>query len=185
MSKRDLSLIFAGFLLGVGIVIFLTGLILKENIGSYVQSKYLPPVFAIPKEVNRDFSLKLTSLVNTEREKNGLEPLTESNTLDYSAYIRVKQIINSQNFTHYATESGDIKAQQAVDVVGYQYKFVGENLARGYNDPGLVVEGWMDSPKHKENILNGNYKETGIVVVEGLFQGSWENIIVLLLGEPI
>lgn len=184
MAKRDLSLILSGALLASGIIFFITGLIYRDSLVSYIQAKYFPPVFAIPKEVNRGFSLKLISLVNTEREKSGLKPLTESNTLDYSAYIRVRQIIDSQDFTHFASGSGDIKAQQAVDVVGYRYKEVGENLARGFNDPGLVVEGWMNSPKHKENILNGNYKETGIVVVEGLFHGSFENIIVLLLGEP-
>lgn len=61
---------------------------------------------------------------------------------------------------------------------------MGENLARGYNDPRLVIEGWLNSPEHKKNMLKDNYKEVGVAVIEGLFEGYKENIIVLLLGQP-
>jgi len=118
------------------------------------------------------------------RKNANLQPLKENSALSYAAFLRAKEILANQEFNHYASGSGDIKAQKAVEVVGYRYSEVGENLARGYDDPNLVIEGWLNSPEHKQNMLKSNYKEVGVTVLEGLFQGNNGNIIVLLLGNP-
>ncbi|MBI4035911.1 CAP domain-containing protein [Candidatus Daviesbacteria bacterium] len=184
MTKRDVGLIFAGALLASGIIFIIVGFMYKDSLGDYIQAKYIPPAFNIPKEVNRDFAIDIIDRVNIVRKNANLQPLKESSALSYAAFLRAKEILANQEFNHYASGSGDIKAQKAVEVVGYRYSEVGENLARGYDDPNLVIEGWLNSPEHKQNMLKINYKEVGVTVLEGLFQGNNENIIVLLLGNP-
>jgi uncharacterized protein YkwD len=45
---------------------------------------------------------------------------------------------------------------------GYSSSFIGENIAAGYSTPKAVVEGWMNSPGHKANILGVDYTEIGV-----------------------
>lgn len=185
MNRRDLSLIFTGALLTSGIIFIIVGFTYKDSLGGYIQAKYIPPIFDIPKEVNRDFAIDIIDRVNIVRKNANVQPLKESSALSYAAYLRAKEIINNQYFNHYATGSGEIEAQKAVEVVGYRYSEVGENLARGYDDPNLVIVGWLNSPEHKRNMLKNNYKEVGVSILNGLFEGNNSNIIVFLLGQPI
>ena len=50
------------------------------------------------------------------------------------------------------------------DYVGYALSSLGENIAFNYSDPGTVMTGWMNSPGHRANILNGDYTEIGVGV---------------------
>jgi hypothetical protein len=68
---------------------------------------------------------------------------------------------------------------------GYKYKYAGENLARDFPDAASAVNAWMNSPSHKENILNSNYSEIGIGVVEGNLAGADTTIIVQFFGAPL
>jgi hypothetical protein len=68
---------------------------------------------------------------------------------------------------------------------GYKYKYAGENLARDFSDASSAVNAWMNSPTHKENILNPNYKEIGIGVVEGNLAGADTTIIVQFFGSTL
>lgn len=184
MTKRDLGLIFAGALLASGVIFLIVGFMYKESIGDYIQAKYTPPIFSIPKEVNRDFVIDIIDRTNIERKKATVQLLTENSALSYAAYLRAKEILNNQDFNHYASGSGDIKARKAVEVVGYRYSEVGENLARGYDDPNLVIEGWLNSPEHKQNMLKSNYREIGVAVLNGKFQDEDNiDIVVQLFGE--
>ena len=44
---------------------------------------------------------------------------------------------------------------------GYRWVLVGENIAFGYSSPADVFSGWMGSPGHKRNILDGEYQDVG------------------------
>ncbi|CAG8501183.1 12743_t:CDS:2, partial [Dentiscutata heterogama] len=44
---------------------------------------------------------------------------------------------------------------------GYGFSSAGENVAQGYNDEESVMQGWMNSPGHRENILNPSFKDAG------------------------
>ena len=184
MTRRDLGLILVGALLVSGIFFIIVGFLYKDSLGDYIQAKYLPPIFNVPEEVNRDFAVDVIDRTNIERKKVNLSPLQENSALSYAAFLRAKEIINNQDFNHYASGSGDIKAQKAVEVVGYRYSEVGENLAKGFNDPNAVIEGWLNSLSHKENMLKSNYEEIGVAVLNGRFQGQDNiNIVVQLFGK--
>ena len=49
----------------------------------------------------------------------------------------------------------------------------GENLAMGYSSASGVVNGWMNSPSHKANIMNGSFNSCGISIIEANGQWHW------------
>jgi uncharacterized protein YkwD len=54
-----------------------------------------------------------------------------------------------------------------VRAVGYQEKLVGENIAYGPKSADEVVQGWLDSPGHCENIMDPRFAEMGIAYAPG------------------
>ena len=68
--------------------------------------------------------------------------------------------------------------------VGYKYIYAGENLARDFMNSESVVEAWMNSPSHRENLLNPNYKEIGLAVVNGTLNGVETTLVVQSFGTP-
>jgi uncharacterized protein YkwD len=56
---------------------------------------------------------------------------------------------------------------QRVRAVGYQEKLVGENIAYGPKSAEEVVQGWLDSPGHCENIIDPRFAEMGIAYAAG------------------
>ncbi|PJC47787.1 MAG: hypothetical protein CO034_01360 [Parcubacteria group bacterium CG_4_9_14_0_2_um_filter_35_11] len=70
--------------------------------------------------------------------------------------------------------------------IGYDYLVVGENLARGYfKDSKDLVDGWMKSPDHRENILNPKFREIGVAQREGKFQGKEQYLAVQIFASPL
>jgi hypothetical protein len=68
--------------------------------------------------------------------------------------------------------------------VGYAYIRAGENLAVNFVDSEDVIEAWLRSPKHRENIMNGLYEEIGIGTARGTYEGQETVFIVQLFGAP-
>ncbi len=184
MNKYDLRLLLVGALISSGIILVIVGVIYRGDLSSYIQAKYTSPVFGIPQGANRDFAIDIIDRTNIERKKANLQPLKENSALSYAAYLRTKDILDNQDFSHIATKSGDIKAQKAIKIVGYRYTEAGENLSMGIDDPNEVVAQWIASPEHKANIFSTSFNETGVTVLNGKFQGQDDmNIVVQLLGR--
>jgi uncharacterized protein YkwD len=101
-------------------------------------------------------------LVNQERSKQGLPALRENTQLMESALVRSQEIVTK--FAH----------ERPNGEQGYQLAFragfntVGENIAYGYSSAEQVMEGWMNSPGHRANILNAGFLEIGV----GCYRGS-------------
>jgi uncharacterized YkwD family protein len=53
---------------------------------------------------------------------------------------------------------------------GISYRTAGENIAKGYRTAEAVVNGWMNSPGHRANILNSTYTHIGVGYVS---QGNY------------
>jgi len=108
---------------------------------------------------------------NSQREKEGLPPLQESSALNTSAVMKAEDMLAKQYFEH-ISPSGEGVAN-LVEKVGYQFIAIGENLALGdFQDDEVLVQGWMDSPGHRQNILSSQYQEIGVAVLRGKFEGS-------------
>jgi uncharacterized protein YkwD len=121
---------------------------------------------------------------NAQRINNGLKPLTENSKLDASAKLKVEDMFKNQYFEHVSpTGVGISNLAQQVD---YEYILIGENLALGnFENDQKLVEAWMASPGHRENILNSKYQEIGIAVMEGTYQGEKTWMAVQHFASPI
>jgi uncharacterized protein YkwD len=103
--------------------------------------------------------------INEIRLEQGLTDLQQNEKLAEVAR-RYSQRMAEQEFFSHTSPDGDTPAQR-VQSAGIRYLLVGENLFKSTNVPQPVdaaVEGWMESPGHRENILRSEYRETGIGV---------------------
>ncbi|MDO8424732.1 MAG: CAP domain-containing protein [bacterium] len=123
----------------------------------------------------------LIEYVNQTRDSLGLSSLQENSELDLAAYLKAKDILEKDYFDHWSPEG--VSPWHWFDEAGYNYKFAGENLAIGFLDSDEVYQAWLDSPTHKENILNKNYQEIGIAVLKGEFEDRETNVVVQLFGS--
>lgn len=124
------------------------------------------------------------TLTNEERAKAGLPKLLKNAELTRAAEAKVDDMFAKQYFEH---ESPDGKGPSDLATAsGYEYILVGENLAFGnFTDDAALVLGWMNSPGHRENILNSKYQEIGVSVKQGIFQGKKTWLAVQEFGTPL
>ena len=97
-------------------------------------------------------------LVNIERANAGLAPLGTSNALNQATQVRATELI--QLFAHERPDGRSIWT--VLDEYGISRRTSGENIAVGQTTPAQVVEGWMNSPGHRANILNPNFTKLGV-----------------------
>ena len=102
------------------------------------------------------FPAEVLRLVNVERSKVGLAPLKFAKDLSASAYVRAVEL--PVKFSH--TRPDGSKCFTAMAKRGH---ILGENLAGGQTSPKQVVQAWMDSKSHRDNILNEKFTELGVV----------------------
>ena len=70
-----------------------------------------------------------------------------------------------------------------IKAANYTYVYAGENLAIGYDDSTELHNAWMNSPSHRENIMNPNFREIGIAKVSGTYEGASTIIVVQMFGS--
>ena len=121
--------------------------------------------------INNSFQIEVVRLVNIERRKRGLAPLSISNRLSEAAAIRANEIV--QKFSH--TRPDGSSYHTVIKNVGYMHPYVGENIAAGRKSPEEVMNAWMNSNGHRAAILNPNYTEIGVGVnyEDGYYGISW------------
>ncbi len=102
------------------------------------------------------FPAEVLRLVNEERAKVGAEPLTFSKDLAASAFVRATEL--PLKFSH--TRPNGLKCFTSMAQRGH---ILGENLAGGHTSPKQVVQAWMDSKSHRDNILSKKFTEIGVV----------------------
>ncbi|HTY96941.1 MAG TPA: CAP domain-containing protein [Solirubrobacteraceae bacterium] len=109
-------------------------------------------------------------LINRERIQNGERPLVENQHLLASAQGHSEDMVSRDYFSH-TTPTGEAFDTRIL-ATGYvrsdQLYELGENIdcaTLTLATPAATVNAWMNSPEHRENILNGEYRETGMGVV--------------------
>lgn len=122
-------------------------------------------------------------LTNAQRVANGLQPLSENSVLDSAALAKGNDMLAKGYWAHFAPDG--TSPWSFFLSFGYRYKYAGENLARDFSNANDAVNAWMNSPTHRENILNPNYRDVGIGVVEGSLAGADTTIIVQFFGSPL
>ena len=140
----------------------------------------LPGVLGITSTVTAE---ELVSLTNQEREANGLNLLTINPVLNQAAQVKAADMIAHNYWAH--TSPAGLTPWTFFKNVNYRYLYAGENLARDFFDSNAVLTAWMNSPTHKDNILSSRYRETGIAVVQDMFQGQETTLVVQLFGTQV
>lgn len=107
--------------------------------------------------------------VNQQRREAGLTPLENNTRLRQLARDYSREMARESFFSHYSPSGESVvdRAQEA----GLQYSYIGENIFKSVNAPlnrmpNIAVQGWMDSPGHRRNILREAFTEAGV--------GAWK-----------
>lgn len=100
---------------------------------------------------------EVVRIVNEERSKAGLSPLAENGELNEYAQLRSTELVN--NFAHERPD-GSSPLDHVMGMSGIYT--AGENIAMGYTSPEAVMNGWMNSTGHRENILRSGFTMIGV-----------------------
>jgi uncharacterized protein YkwD len=106
-------------------------------------------------------------LLNNERRSRGIRPLKDNSRLDLASQRHANDM-SAHNYFAHGDFVGRIRSVRYLkNARGWT---VGENIAWGswdFASPAAIVNGWMHSPGHKANILNGGFHEIGLGVARG------------------
>lgn len=125
----------------------------------------------------------LIEMTNQERQEVGVSSLKLDQKLEGAAYLKAQDMMEKDYFAHQSPTGRE--PWDWLKEVDYNYRYAGENLAIGFLDSEEVVKAWIESPSHRENILNPNFQEMGIAVLRGNFQGSDTTVVVQFFGSPL
>jgi len=159
-------------------------LILAKYKYSYIVLLFFVGVFLFPKTayLSTITPEKIINLTNQERINKDLDPLTANQFLSQAAYNKARDIFKEQRFEH---NFDDRRFSAWIRDVGYKYKYVGENLAIDFVSSEGVVNAWINSPSHYENLINDKFSEIGVAVVEDIFKNKRSIVVVQIFGSPL
>ena len=114
-----------------------------------------------PECVNLDaYAQEVLTLANAQREAAGLNPLSADPVLTEMAMLRARELEESYSHTRPSGEN----CKTVFREFETDLRFWGENAANGNRTPEAVVEAWMDSPGHRENLLREDAEYLGVGV---------------------
>jgi uncharacterized protein YkwD len=113
------------------------------------------------------------ALTNQERAKAGCGPLRTNSALTRAADAHASDMVAKHYFAH---DSLDGRSPfDRMKAAGFSGGSMAENIAVGYSSAAAVVKGWMNSPGHRQNILNCGYSMIGIGYDSGQVKPEWGN----------
>lgn len=107
--------------------------------------------------------------VNTQREKAGAQQLVFDDTLRDVALSHSRDMFERGYFSHYTPEG--FSPFDRMEKFGIEFNFAGENLALAPSTE-LAMQGLMNSPGHRKNILSPNFNKLGVGVIDGGIYGK-------------
>ena len=136
-----------------------------------------PQVLGYAARIPADKVVELTNKVRLER---GLPSLQLNSQLSQAALAKAADMFAKDYWAHVAPDGTE--PWKFITDSGYVYVFAGENLARDFANPEAVVEAWMASPTHRDNLLSSRYQEMGVAVVDGQLAGLETTLVVQMFG---
>lgn len=125
----------------------------------------------------------LLEATNIARKKSGLQKLSENSKLNLAAKEKAHDMLAKNYWSHVAPDGKTpwkFLAEQ-----NYSYVSAGENLARGFSQSDSIIQAWLDSPSHRENVLAADFSEVGFAVERGIMDGKITTVVVALYGAPL
>ncbi len=126
---------------------------------------------------------QLLQLTNKERQQYGFPPLALNNELISAAEKKGENMFKENYWAHNAPDG--TTPWVFIKNAGYDYSYAGENLARGFDSTESIMNAWMASPGHRENILSPNYKDVGFAILSGELTGEDTVLVVEEFGAPL
>jgi uncharacterized protein YkwD len=103
---------------------------------------------------------EVLALVNDARRSSGCPPLAVNTLLVEAAREHAVDMADRGYFAH-RDPSGEGAGDRVSDT-GYDWATYAENIARGQDSPAEVVDDWLHSPVHRENIMTCAHTEVGV-----------------------
>jgi len=125
-------------------------------------------------------STVLIDLTNKTRIEHGLQPLVSNQRLETAATLKGNDMNFRQYFSHFAPDG--TTPWHWFAQAGYSFLYAGENLAINFTSSQAVKEAWLNSPKHRENILGSQFEDIGIATVKGMSDSLPTIFVVQLFG---
>ncbi|MEU0195091.1 CAP domain-containing protein [Streptomyces afghaniensis] len=113
----------------------------------------------------------VTDLTNRERARAGLPPLAADPLLTAAAQAHSADMVARDFYSH--TAPGGSRPWDRAAAAGSTRRSIGENIACGQRSPAEVVEGWMNSPGHRANILKPGFTHLGVGFAGGGRAGTY------------
>ena len=125
-----------------------------------------------------DAANEVLRLMNTARAEEGLPPLKMDPALSQWAMQRAAEC--SVYYSHTRPDGTSYKT--AISEAGVVSNYTGENVACGHSSAQQVVKAWLNSPGHRDNILNSNFTKIGVGLEKNVGNGykgySWSQLFV-------
>jgi uncharacterized protein YkwD len=108
-------------------------------------------------------------LLNVERRRHDLAPLRSQSRLQRAATRYSHAMVTEEFFAHVGPDGSTVQTRLADAGYGGWWT-IGENIAWGsgtLSSPAQIVDGWMNSPGHRANILRPEFRQIGIGIARG------------------
>lgn len=161
------------------LIVFVIGF-LSLSCGVVIVKKSYPQVLGISYSINETQLLEET---NKQRVMHGVEPLRLNPVLSQAASQKSHYMFEKNFWAHFAPDG--TTPWSFIKSSGYEYLYAGENLAKGFTNSNDVVNAWMNSPTHRENLLSSKYKDIGFAIQEGSLTGENTVVVVQMFGTPL
>ncbi len=123
---------------------------------------------------------EVIQLTNADRALSGLPALLMDDVLTQAAEAKLEYMARHQYFSHTAPDG--TRPWSFFERSGYVYRHAGENLAIYFSDARDEESAWMQSKKHRENILSSKYSDIGVAVRDIDFGGKKATVTVQFFG---
>lgn len=124
---------------------------------------------------------ELLSFTNQKRDEVEVSKVQISEELSKAAAEKAKDMFQNNYWAH--NSPAGKTPWVFIEGAGYNYMFAGENLARGFTESKDVVEAWMNSKSHRENMLSSNYQDVGFAIQTGKLNGEETMLVVEMFGS--
>lgn len=143
---------------------------------------FLPmSAFVLP-DVLAEEQRQIVELTNQVRAEKNLPPLAVVSKLDLSAQNKAEDMALGGYFAHVKDNKN---LSSWLRGVNYSYEFAGENLAVGFSTAQGIVQAWKKSPTHYANLIDPDFKDLGVGLAGGVYNGKAVVFIAQHLGTPL
>lgn len=125
---------------------------------------------------------EVLNIINQTRTEHNLHQLQTNPLLEQAAAAKAKDIFEQQYFQHLSPQGKNFS--DFIKETNYQANRIGENLAKNISSPAGLIQSWLDSPPHRDNLLNPYFQEIGLSILTGELDNKKTTVVVEMLGEP-